>query len=202
MKTQHNDVLVGRELLLDVACALFMQNGYDGVSMQQIATAAHMTKGSPYYHFKGKEDLFIHAFTQRVQHITQSLMNELERADTLHDKLVAAFTHMLTTTDPGVVRLFDDFQRVVGSGCTPELAEKVITADKLQHTFEELFIWAAEQGNPTRISPQDAAFSFLALQMGTMMYHMNHATELLTTERAQEIATRSVDIFLNGALAA
>ena len=36
----------GRETLLEAACQLFLEDGYDAVSMQQIAEAAGMTKGA------------------------------------------------------------------------------------------------------------------------------------------------------------
>lgn len=69
--------LAGRELLIDVASRLFMDHGYDGVSMQQIATAANMTKGSPYYHFESKEDLFLKTFHHHVIRITDGFLHTM-----------------------------------------------------------------------------------------------------------------------------
>jgi AcrR family transcriptional regulator len=200
VNTQHTDVLVGRDLLLDVACTLFMQNGYDGVSMQQIASAANMTKGSPYYHFKGKEDLFVHVFIQRVTEIHSGLIEKMAQAESLRDKLVAGFVHILTTTDPGVIRLFDDFQRVIGPDCSPETAQKVITADQVRKIYQDLFALGHANGERLRVTAEQAAFSFQALQMGTLVYYMNHAESPVTVTQAAEIAGASVDIFLHGAL--
>lgn len=48
----------GRDRILQRAHALFIERGFDGVSMQQIADAAGMTKAALYYHVEDKEELF------------------------------------------------------------------------------------------------------------------------------------------------
>jgi AcrR family transcriptional regulator len=43
--------------IVDVAMRVFLKRGYDGASLDQVATAAGITKSSIYYHSTGKEDL-------------------------------------------------------------------------------------------------------------------------------------------------
>lgn len=47
-----------RDHILQVACRLFLQKNYDGVSIQDITKAVGMTKGALYHHFASKEQLF------------------------------------------------------------------------------------------------------------------------------------------------
>lgn len=48
-----------RELIVDVAARLFIQNGYSATSMRQIAEQVGCTEAAIYYHFKdGKRALF------------------------------------------------------------------------------------------------------------------------------------------------
>lgn len=47
----------GRQRVLDVAAALFLEQGFESTSLRQIADAAGMKAGSLYYHFDGKDDL-------------------------------------------------------------------------------------------------------------------------------------------------
>jgi AcrR family transcriptional regulator len=54
----------GREAILDTSAKLFSQQGYNGVSIRDIAQACGMTNAALYYHFKNKEDLFL-AMLQR-----------------------------------------------------------------------------------------------------------------------------------------
>ena len=47
----------GRQRILDVAAALFLDRGYVGTSLREIAAAVGMKPGSLYYHFASKEAL-------------------------------------------------------------------------------------------------------------------------------------------------
>jgi AcrR family transcriptional regulator len=46
-----------KERILNEALSLFAENGYDGTSMEQIATKVGIKAPSLYKHFKGKEDI-------------------------------------------------------------------------------------------------------------------------------------------------
>ena len=56
-ETSTADTLAGRARILDVAAALFVEQGYDATSLRQIADAVGMKAGSLYYHFDSKGDL-------------------------------------------------------------------------------------------------------------------------------------------------
>jgi AcrR family transcriptional regulator len=47
------------DALLDVAVRVFLERGYDGSSLDQVARAAGITKASIYYHARGKEELLL-----------------------------------------------------------------------------------------------------------------------------------------------
>lgn len=48
-----------RAAILEAAKHLFMQDGFRGISMRQIAEAVGVTKAALYYHFRDKEELFV-----------------------------------------------------------------------------------------------------------------------------------------------
>jgi AcrR family transcriptional regulator len=47
-----------RAQILDGARAVFLAEGFDGASMEAIAHAAGVSKGTLYSYFKGKDELF------------------------------------------------------------------------------------------------------------------------------------------------
>jgi len=53
-----------REALLRVSARLFRQKGFDGTTIRDIATAAGMHSGSPFYHFKTKQDILLAVMEQ------------------------------------------------------------------------------------------------------------------------------------------
>jgi AcrR family transcriptional regulator len=58
-----------RDQILIEAARLFVQRGYDGISMREIAEACLLSKAGIYYHFKDKEDLFIALLTANLDHL-------------------------------------------------------------------------------------------------------------------------------------
>jgi TetR/AcrR family acrAB operon transcriptional repressor len=56
-RTKH-EAKVTRERLLDAAEAIFCTRGVTRTSLSEVATAAGMTRGAVYWHFKDKADLF------------------------------------------------------------------------------------------------------------------------------------------------
>ena len=47
------------DALLDVAVRVFLERGYDGASLDNVARAAGITKASIYYHVRSKEELLM-----------------------------------------------------------------------------------------------------------------------------------------------
>lgn len=49
----------GHKAILDAAARLFSEQGYDGVSMRQIAETARVSKANIYHHFQSKAELYL-----------------------------------------------------------------------------------------------------------------------------------------------
>jgi AcrR family transcriptional regulator len=194
----RTDELVGKELLLEVACDLFMEAGYDGVSMQQIAEAAHMTKGSPYYHFKGKDDLFAQAFLHRTQQMHDGMVEELATGSDIRDRLIHAVTFLLREVDAGMIRFMED--------CKRHLPAEIIESEQRfrPEVMLEIYTPIFEEAAATiglRVPAKRAAIAFFATQMGTL--HAMHLTGELTDLPGdiERIAGETVDCFLYGTVA-
>lgn len=48
-----------RDRILDVALDLFIEHGYDGTSLRELAEQLGVTKAALYYHFESKEDILM-----------------------------------------------------------------------------------------------------------------------------------------------
>ena len=55
-----------RRRLIDIATDLFVERGYNAVSVPDIAAAAELTKGAVYGHFRTKGQLFVEVLRDRV----------------------------------------------------------------------------------------------------------------------------------------
>jgi TetR/AcrR family transcriptional repressor of mexJK operon len=75
--------------IMQAATALFVANGYDGTSMDEIATKAGVSKQTIYKHFSDKDRLFaeiVLATTQQVDHVVRLVLGALNNTEDLaHD---------------------------------------------------------------------------------------------------------------------
>jgi len=63
-RARRNNETNRREQLLRVSAKLFREKGFDGTSIRDISSAAGMHSGSPFYHFKTKQDILVAVMEQ------------------------------------------------------------------------------------------------------------------------------------------
>src|SRR5436190_24383391 len=64
----------GRKELMAIAIDCFARYGYQGTTIDRIASAAGMTKGALYYHFRDKEELLFEAVQDRITEFEQRVV--------------------------------------------------------------------------------------------------------------------------------
>ena len=100
--------LTGSELL-DVARLVFLQSGFAGATMGEVATRARISKSSLYRAHASKDDLFVAVvrdWAARGRGAMRPLLDQLLAADDLHDALVElAATLQAAVLDPDVVMM-------------------------------------------------------------------------------------------------
>ncbi|PFG37495.1 TetR family transcriptional regulator [Flavimobilis soli] len=81
-----------REQLLAVSRKLFAEKGFDGTSIEEIATRANVSKPVVYEHFGGKEGVYAVVVDREVEALTSALTSALEAGG--HPKLLVERTAM------------------------------------------------------------------------------------------------------------
>jgi len=76
-------------LILDAALGLFREHGYRRTSMEDIANAAHVAKGTLYIYFKSKEELFEGLARRLSAQIGEDVKAALARDLPFEDKVLA-----------------------------------------------------------------------------------------------------------------
>jgi AcrR family transcriptional regulator len=74
-----------RQRLLRAAGEVFAQLGYDGASLDEVATAADLTKGAVYSSFASKDDLFYALMQERIDERLALAREAVERQATVRD---------------------------------------------------------------------------------------------------------------------
>lgn len=191
--------LTGKELLMSVARELFFKDGYNGVSIQQIAEAAHMTKGSPYYHFKNKEDLFIKVFEREVRRTLAGFTETISIPGTLHERVFRSFQYILINGTEGFARISDDYERYIA----PKLdrADRDlggISPDSMREMFFPLIDDALADGIQIRFSRELASnFLFMVVMGHSELSRWEHAG-VTPSEQIDSYAEELTSFVLHG----
>jgi AcrR family transcriptional regulator len=152
-----------REQILDAANALFAQRAYDEVSIEDIATAAGVTRGLVHHYFGGRKDVYIGLLerlgAQREQHLRAPVGRSARArvADTVSrwlDWTEANRTIYLATiaagediTDPDVRRVVAELVRRAVALLTEFHADIAEDSPRLRHALE---CWTALNRAATR----------------------------------------------------
>lgn len=152
-----------RELILDVAQQVFLEEGFANASMSVIAARLGGSKGTLYNYFKSKDDLF-NAYVERRclwqdEIFTAPLENESPE-NTLRRIGRAYLTRMLTDFNLRNFRLI-----AAEAERSPEIGRTFYEAGPLQGAARvaELLTDMADKGYLELNDPRDAAHQFLGL---------------------------------------
>lgn len=80
--------------IVDVAVRVFLERGYDGSSLEQVARAAGITKSSIYYHVASKEELL----ARGVGRALDALFRVLDEPGAMQGRAVDRLRHVLRRT--------------------------------------------------------------------------------------------------------
>jgi AcrR family transcriptional regulator len=69
-----------RAVLLEAAAEVFAERGFRDASVDEIAQRAGYSKGAVYWHFDGKDDLFLALVEERIHRPTREMVELLESA--------------------------------------------------------------------------------------------------------------------------
>lgn len=173
-----------RARILEIATVLFSDRGFFGVSMQDVADELGITKAALYYHFAGKESLFV-AVIERVlsdlfEEIKKSAKSSHNPAEALFRVLETYLTFSLERPESSLLRQRGEFDQQVNKA--------VLNVNKkIKAFFEELFSNAAEQEQIQRKTLRDA-FNSLTLFLG-------HSTELVKKREIKKTIDLMLKIF-------
>jgi TetR/AcrR family transcriptional repressor of mexJK operon len=98
-----------RRVILSAASSVFLKQGFDGTSMDEVATVAGVSKPTVYKHFKDKSGLFaaiVAATTNEVEGLVRNLASTLPESTRLEADLDEVGTRFLSAlTEPNLLRL-------------------------------------------------------------------------------------------------
>ncbi len=140
-----------RAQLLDVSRRLFAEKGFDGTSVEEIASRAEVSKPVVYEHFGGKEGIYAVVVDREIQALTGALTGALEgggHPKVLVERTALALLTYIETSEDGFRILVRDSPVAQATGTFSSLIGDVAT--QVEHLLADQF---KKQGQDPKTAP-------------------------------------------------
>src|SRR5579863_2370256 len=117
--------------ILKAARKVFARHGYDGATMDDVAEACSIAKGTLYLYFKSKRQIYLGVLKEDLQCLRQETGCAIEAAHTAADKIRA-----FITTRFDFCERHRDFFRIYNS----DISAIFITAQPMQKDLREFYL--------------------------------------------------------------
>ncbi len=190
-----------RGQILQAAEALFIERGFKGVAMRDVADAVQVTPAALYYHFPGgKAELFVETIRQLLREMMERAFQGLASAPLFRARLTLLTRNVLTVPIDRWAPLLHDAHEYVRDEAKEDLMGEI--SNTFVRRATELFQEAIDAGEISAAIPAALLVTF-HLGMCTALLNRRHfrgeeATPL-GLEDEQRLAQALVAVFLDGA---
>ncbi|MEC0369554.1 TetR/AcrR family transcriptional regulator [Paenibacillus chibensis] len=179
------------QYILKTASDLFMEFGYEPVSLQQIAKVCGVTKASIYYHFENKAQLFtaaVSAMMDKAKTSSQQIMQQ--QGMPLYDRLVMLAERKLRFPHGD----FETILREASDSLSKEQMESIRRSEEsIHHVLTVSFTEAIEKGEVRPLHPL-----LMAHTLASMLMLGNREVAKEFAPSPTELAHDIIDMFWNG----
>lgn len=179
-----------REQLLDVGRGLFAEKGFEGTSIEEIASRAAVSKPVVYEHFGGKEGIYAVVVDRELQALLGALTGALEAGGhpkVLLERTALALLGYIEASTDGFRILVRDSPVAQATGTFSSLIGDVAT--QVEHLL-------AEQFTRRGLDPQTAPI-YAQMLVGMVALTGQHWLDSRSPEK-EEVAAHLVNLAWNG----
>jgi AcrR family transcriptional regulator len=189
-RPKRSETMQPNLLILRTAAMLFMEHGFEKVSLEGVAKACRITKASVYYYFDNKAKLFTECllFVLKIAYDQTALI--MRGPGTLKERLlIVAERHMNNAHVE-----FETMMREAAPGLSEEQIKQIRDGEAQLHILlSEIFAQAMEEGVITKSDPLLLSHTFTA-----MMTVRNHKQLLNDQKSVKQASAEIVQLLWNG----
>ncbi|MBD8840477.1 TetR/AcrR family transcriptional regulator [Paenibacillus sp. FSL K6-4396] len=191
-KTGADQASVQTNILM-TASRLFMEYGYEPVSLQQIASLCNVTKASIYYHFTSKADLFTVAITRIMMMSMQQTSLRLDEPGTLQERLIKVAQAKMQHSHIETESMMREAEKHLNTEQLSQIREAEVQIFEVLATH---FKQEMDNGYLRVASPMLLAHAFTSL----LMLANREDVRSMNGGSIEELARELVALFLDGAV--
>lgn len=153
MKLSEKKLIQKKEKIILSAVKIVNRKGYRGATMEDIAAELLMTKGSLYYYFKNKKDLFFQCHEMVLSKATEELQGHLDKMIPNEEKL----RRMIVTHIQYAIEEKETFNMIIKPDqtfATDQLNPILVKRNKYAGLFDQVIQEGVANGEFTIVDPK------------------------------------------------
>lgn len=175
---------MSRNEILEAAAEVFSECGYYRASMDQIAERAKVAKGTLYYHFSSKAQLFKQLITEGFRMIRERVERELNRSLTQDEQVRNVIQHHIDLYLE-YSSLATIFFNEISSGLDEEVLQEIKEErDRYVLFLAGLLNGAVQVSENRQMNGKMLAVGLLSMLDGLCSYYLDHREETTPGEIA------------------
>ncbi|GGE77718.1 TetR/AcrR family transcriptional regulator [Priestia taiwanensis] len=185
----------GQQTKLDIALKvkdLFATKGYSATSMEEICQTTGRSKGSIYYHFKSKEELFLFIFRTITEEWIQTWNEKEKYYRTTKEKLYALAEHHIDEFENPFMKAVEEFS---GSQlATKDILEEALELSRQPYVvYERLIVEGMERGELKKKDARTIMYILYGLMTGLGITYYD-----MSIEEMKDVYKEGITVFLDG----
>ena len=162
--------------IFETSMKLFAEKGYDATSIEEITATVGVAKGTLYYHFSSKEEIFNFLIEEGIKLLQNSIDIKTSKLDNYIDKIKA-----IVLIEIKIVYKYEDFITILlsqfyGTEARNQMCQKLVFEyiNKIEKIVEEgMKKGEIKEGNSNAIASE-----IYALIASTLVYKMKKKEEI------------------------
>lgn len=182
-----------KQQIADAARSIFSQKGYTAASMDEICALSKASKGSLYYHFKSKEELFFYVLEMKTTEWIEKWRELSTGVVSVRARMFLLSNHYAMDFENPLNKAAEEFS--ISGNIGPELMEKLLGIIRRHYPLlRELLQEGMANGEFTpREDLDDVIYILNALLSGLALAYFE-----VTQEKLISLHRKAIELFLNG----
>lgn len=154
--------------IFETSMRLFSEKGYEATSVEEITTTVGVAKGTLYYHFSSKEEIFNFLVDEGIKLLKNSIQIKISKCETTRDKIRAIVLIQMKAADKYESLLSIVFSQMWGTGTRHQFCKEKI--EEYISVVEDVIKDGMEKGDIKKCNTNIAATTIFSLTSSYMMY--------------------------------
>lgn len=162
--------------IFETSMKLFAQKGYDATSIEEITATVGVAKGTLYYHFASKEEIFNFLVEEGMKLLKNSIAIKMTKSQTTFDKLRAIILIQIK-----IISKYEDFMTIVLSQIWGHEPRNIMCKNKVIEyikTIEDILAEGIKKGEIIDGDPAILASGIFGLTCSSLVYKLKIEEDL------------------------